>query len=202
MAEKNQYHFGIALNKVREAAIQLHRSRYEEVGFFTEGEVDPYEKDSVYFVAQERATDQVVGVIRLIFKPINQLPTLANFDIYDIDYARLIKLDKQKYVEMSAFTKLPTHDVGVHLIRTIFQYSIQNGITHWVACIDERVYRYLNRIFSSLFKEIGVPKVYLGSVSIPCALSIPEGLIQFKEQRPKLYEFLTTTEKQVMEVTR
>ncbi|MGM0877112.1 MAG: N-acyl amino acid synthase FeeM domain-containing protein [Bacillota bacterium] len=202
MENKYHYHFGIALNKIREEAIQLHCMRYLEVGFFEEGEKDPYEQDSLYFVARETTLNQVVGVTRLIFKPIEQLPTINNFEIYDIDLARVIKLEKRRYAEMSAFTKLPKHEVGVHLIRTIFHYSNQHGITHWIACIDDRVYRYLNRIFSSIFKEIGVPKVYLGSVTVPCVVNLPEAMKQIKEQRPKLYEFLKEANEQVMEVSR
>src|SRR5438874_427352 len=101
------YHFGIAVNNIREEAILLHRMRYLEVGFFKEGEKDPYEKDSLYFVGQETGLNQVVGVSRLIFKPLEQLPTIRNFDIYDIDLARLMKLGDHCYAEMSAFTKLP-----------------------------------------------------------------------------------------------
>lgn len=200
MELKNHYHFGPAFNKVREEAITLHRMRYEEVGFFKKGEKDPYEKDSLYFVGQETTLNQVVGVSRLIFKPMEQLPTLKSFEIYDIDYTKLLKLEIHRYAEMSAFTKLPKHEIGVHLIRTLLQYSKQNGITHWVACIDERVYRYLNRIFSAIFKEIGVPKVYLGSKTVPCVVDLPQALKQINEQRPKLYEFLIEGEQKVMEV--
>lgn len=195
-----QYHFGPAFNKVREEAIALHRMRYEEVGFFKKGEKDPYEQDSLYFVGQETTLNKVVGVTRLIFRPMEELPTLKNFQIYDIDYTKLLKLELNRYVEMSAFTKLPKHEIGIQLIRGIFQYSQQNGITHWVACIDDRVYRYFNRIFSTVFKQIGVPKAYLGSVSVPCVLSIEEALKQISEQRPKLYQFLIEGEQKKMEV--
>jgi len=200
LENNSHYHFGVASGKIREEAIQLHRNRYLEVGFFEEGEVDPYEQDSLYFVALEQNLNQVVGVTRLIFKPMEELPTLQNFEIYDIDLVRVNKLEKHRYAEMSAFTKLPKHEVGVHMIRTILHYSNQNGITHWVACIDERVFRYLNRIFSSIFKEIGVPKVYLGSVSVPCIVELPEAFKQIKEQRPKLFQFLQEADEQIMEV--
>jgi N-acyl-L-homoserine lactone synthetase len=202
MENTPQYYFGLAKNKIREEAIALHLKRYQEVGFFKEGEKDPYEQDSLYFIAQETTINQVVGVTRLIFKPIGQLPTLKNFKIYDLNYGRLMKLKENCYVEISAFTKLPKHEVGVHLIRTIFHYSNQNGITHWIACIDERVFRYLNRIFSSIFKEIGVPKIYLGSLTVPCVVDLHEAIKQIKEQRPTLYTFLMESDKQVMEVLR
>ena len=102
---------------------------------------------------------------------------------------------------MSAFTKLPKHEVGLHLIRTTLRYSYQNGITHWVACIDERVYRYLNRVFGSIFKGIGIPKEYLGSISVPCIVDIPLAMEQIKIQRPRLFRFLNEANDQIMEVS-
>ncbi|WNF37946.1 hypothetical protein RJD24_05775 [Bacillaceae bacterium IKA-2] len=200
MEMTNHYHFGPAFNKVREEAIALHRLRYEELGFFKKGEKDPYEQNSLYFVGQETTFNQVVGVTRLIFQPMDQLPTITSFEIYDIDYTKLLKLENHSYAEMSAFTKLPKHEIGVHLIRMIIHYSKQNGITHWVACIDERVYRYLNRILSPIFKEIGVPKVYLGSKTVPCLVDIHASMKQISEQRPKLYQFLIEGEEKKMEV--
>lgn len=100
MEMTNQYHFGPASNKAREEAIALHRMRYEELGFFKNGEEDPYEKDSLYFVGQETTFNQVVGVTRLIFKPMDQLPTIKSFEIYDIDYTKLLKLENHRYVPL------------------------------------------------------------------------------------------------------
>jgi len=201
METSKTYHFGIAANHIRENAIALHRKRYSEVGFLKKDEQDPYEKDSLYFVAQDNTSNEIVGVTRLIFKELTDLPTFEHFSIYDIDLIRLQKLDKHRFAEVSAFTKMPQHEVGMEIIQTVFQYSLQQGITHWICCIDERVYKYLNRVFGSVFKVIGEPKVYLGSVTIPCVLDIPSSTPIFKQTRPKLYDFLFKDKKQIMEVS-
>ncbi|MCA1031296.1 hypothetical protein LCL95_09690 [Bacillus timonensis] len=201
MNEKKVYQFGVASSYLRNEAIALHRKRYSEVGFFTENEQDPYENESLYFVAQESTNNDVVGVTRLIFNPIEKLPTIENFSIYDLDLIKLQKLDKRCFAEVSAFTKMPQHEVGMDIIQTVFQYSLQNGITHWICCIDERVYKYLNRVFGSVFKVIGEPKVYLGSNTIPCVLDIPASTPVFKATRPKLYDFLFVAQKQIKEVS-
>ena len=197
-----KYHFGQATKQLREDAIHLHRKRYSEVGFLNEDELDPYESDSLYFVAQDDEKDHIVGVTRLIFKPVLELPTLEHFTIYDLELKRLQKLPKDSYAEVSAFTKMPQHEVGMDIIRTVFQYSLQNDITHWICCIDERVYKYLNRVFGPVFKLIGEPKVYLGSVTIPCILDIPASTPIFKNTKPKLYDFLFNYEKKIMEVSK
>ncbi len=202
MRTGKKYHFGVAISQLREEAIQLHRDRYSEVGFLLEDEVDPYEEKSLYFVAQDDEVDKIVGVTRLIFKPLLELPTLENFKIYDLEIRKLQKLEKNSYAEFSAFTKMPQHEVGMDLIRTVFQYSLQNRITHWVCCIDERVYRYLDRVFGPVFKVIGEPKVYLGSVSIPCVIDINAGVLVFKHTKPKLYDFIVNYENPIMEVSK
>ena len=202
MTVVKKYHFGLAVNQLREEAIKLHRNRYSEVGFLKEDDKDPYEVDSLYFVAQEDDINETVGVTRLIFKQLLELPTIENFTIYDLELKKLKKLKKNSFAEVSAFTKMPQHEVGMDIIRTVFQYSLQNGITHWVCCIDERVYKYLNRVFGPIFKLIGEPKVYLGSVSIPCVIDINEGVREFKTTKPKLYDFIVNYENKIMEVSK
>jgi len=202
MQTVEKYQYGLATSTLREEAIQLHRERYNEVGFLHKHEEDPYESDSLYFVVQDHEHHHIVGVTRLIFKPMLLLPTLEHFTIYDIELKKLQKLDQNSFAEISAFTKMPQHEVGLDIIRTVFQYSIQNGITHWICCIDERVYKYLNRVFGPVFKLIGEPKVYLGSVTIPCILDIPAGTPIFKNTKPKLYDFLFTYEENIMEVSK
>lgn len=200
MKTVEKYHFGQAVKSLRQEAIQLHRARYSEVGFLHKNEFDPYEADSLYFVAKDQEIDKIVGVTRLICKPLMELPTMENFTIYDLELKKLKNLKKSCYAEMSAFTKMPQHEVGMDLIRIVFQYSLQNDVSHWICCIDERVYNYLNRVFGPVFKLIGEPKVYLGSVSIPCVIDIKAGVLIFKETKPKLYDFIVNYENQPMEV--
>jgi len=184
------YLFSVAKGELREKAIDLHHRRYEEIGFFKKDELDPYEPLSTYFAVQ---TDDhtVVGVTRLIFSKLEELPTMKYFQIYDIERAKLSTYDRSRCAEMSAFTKMPAHDVGMGLIKTTLQYSLDMGLTHWICCIDERVYKYMHRMFKFPFKVIGEPQVYLGSITVPCSLLLSECLSNLKEHRPTLYDFLS-----------
>jgi N-acyl-L-homoserine lactone synthetase len=185
---EQSYVYKIAHGKLRVDAIRLHRKRYVEVGFMKRNEEDLYVRDAIYFVAQ--SLGEVVGTTRLIFKPMDELPTIKNFQIYKFDKIMLSQLDRQKYVEISAFTKEQQHNVALGLIQIALQYSITNGISHWICCIDERVYNYMRRIFHFPFKVIGIEKVYLGSVTVPCALNLMECLTILKEKKYALYHFL------------
>jgi N-acyl-L-homoserine lactone synthetase len=189
---ESPYSYHVASNELREKAIELHFQRYLEVGFFKKGEEDPFQKDSVYFAAVHEDENKVVGVNRLIFRPMNELPTLKEFSIYDIEKQKLKQLESYRFVEMSAFTKLPQHDCILGMLRLTLQYSIENGITHWFCSLDERVFKYMNRMFNSPFRKIGEPKVYLGSNTIPCILDLKETCKILKDTRIKLYEYFFT----------
>ncbi|TCZ72858.1 hypothetical protein E0485_22095 [Paenibacillus albiflavus] len=200
MSEAESYQFDIAQGLFREKAIRLHHQRYEEVGFFASEEADPYEKLSKYFMAQ--TSDQnVVGVTRLINTQLEDLPTIKNFHIYDINKAKLNQIEPNRIAEISAFTKMPAHDVGMGLIKTVLQYSLQAGLTHWICCIDERVYNYMHRMFKFPFQVIGEPKVYLGSSTVPCILNLKECLSNLKERRSKLHEYFMENEQEALKVS-
>ncbi|WP_424768804.1 N-acyl amino acid synthase FeeM domain-containing protein [Paenibacillus sp. sgz302251] len=201
MKSQMNYVYKVANGNMREKAVKLHHQRYEEVGFFNKNEVDPYEETSEYFIAQTELLDQVVGLTRLILNQPQELPTIRYFNIYDIERARIKLIEPSKIAEISAFTKMQAHDVGLGLIKSAIEYSYQQGLTHWVCCIDERVYNYMLRMFKFPFKVIGEPKVYLGSTSIPCLLDIGECLSTLKELRPSLYEYFVSFELPSVEVS-
>ncbi len=190
MENEEKYIFREAEGVLSKEAIALHHQRYQDVGFHKQDEDDPYINYSTYFVVQTPDMEEVVGVTRLIFMSLNDLPTMKHFTIFDIEKMKLAGIEKNKYAEISAFTKMPKHDVGLGLIKTVLNYSLTNGLTHWVCCIDERVYRYMHRIFKFPFEVIGEPNIYLGSKTIPCILNLSECLATLKEKRRTLYDYL------------
>ncbi len=196
------YHFGTVEGILREKAVKLHHQRYYEVGYFKENDVDPYEECATYFVAQSVKSKEIVGVTRLIYEELHELPTMKNFNIYDIENLKLSKLDKNKVAEVSAFTKMKKHDVGLAIIKTVLNYSLDQEMTHWICCIDERVYNYMHRIFKFPFEVIGEPQVYLGSKSIPCLLNLSQCLIQLKEKRRPLYDYFVSSTENSKEVVK
>ncbi|MDQ0201454.1 N-acyl amino acid synthase FeeM domain-containing protein [Neobacillus ginsengisoli] len=191
-SENDYYYYHVASKELREKAIELHFQRYMEVGFFKDGEVDPYQDSSVYFAAVYKEDHSVVGVNRLIFKPMNELPTLQEFTIYDLERKKLKLLESHLYAEMSALTKLPKHDCTLGMLRTTLQYSLENGIYYWFCSLDQRVHNYMRRMFNFPFIQIGEPKVYLGSTTVPCILDLKETAKVLKDTRLKLYEYLYT----------
>jgi hypothetical protein len=201
MKDDSSYVYSIARGQLREKAIKLHMERYLEVGFIKKDETDPYQNGAVYFTAESIETEEAVGVTRLIFEKLDELPTLTNFSIYDLEKARLDQLESHRYAEFSAFTKQPAHNVALGLVKTVFQYSEQVGISHWICCVDERVFNYMNRVFKYPFHIIGEPKVYMGSKSIPCVMILDEILATIKEARVPLYEYFVERQTRYLEVS-
>jgi N-acyl-L-homoserine lactone synthetase len=194
-----EYEYGVAKGGIREKAILLHHQRYKEVGYFNSNEHDPYESQSVYFIAKIAHTDQVIGVIRLIFAELQKLPTVEYFQIYDLEKAKLSLLEPFSFAEISAFTKLPQHEVSMGLLREVYRYSIIHDIKQWICCMDEKVFHYMRRIFKFPFKEIGQPHVYLGSVTIPSSIDIQDCKQQVSKHKPKLYSYFTDNQPNLKE---
>jgi N-acyl-L-homoserine lactone synthetase len=195
--EKN-YTMNIAKGFLKQKAIEYHHRRYCEVGFFKDNDVDSYREYSTYFVAQ--SFEKIIGVTRLIHMPLNELPTIKEFNIYDIPKAKLLQLNPIRVAEVSAFTKSPQSDCGLDLIKTIIHFSRETGISHWICCIDERVFNYMHRMFKFPFEVIGDSRVYLGSNTIPCVLDIEESLETLKVKRKALYDYFTVNQKKIVEV--
>lgn len=202
MNQDSPYIYAVAEGDLRNQAVELHHQRYQEVGFFKPHDVDPYETQSTYFIAQQKSDKKVVGVTRLILDSLDNLPTIKSFSIFDLEKSRLSSLDMYRVAEISAFTKLHQHDVGLGLIKAIFHFSLLHGISNWICCIDERVYTYMRRVFKFPFQIIGEPRVYLGSKSIPCTFPIAECQIALQKLRPMLYAYFIDFEQQTLREVR
>lgn len=202
MGFENHYHYFCATGKERAEAVALHYQRYQEVGFFTQNEQDPYELFSTYFGVSTLFDKKMVGVSRLIFKDVEELPTVKHFNIFDIEKRKIKLLERSKVVEMGAFTKLPQHDVSLGLIKICLQHSFQSGITHWICCLDERVYKYMHRIFKFPFNVIGETQVYLGSNTVPCLLNLSECIECLRQSRPAVYDYFEIYNEALQEVVK
>ena len=196
----NLYKYSIAQGFLREKAIQFHLRRYIEVGFSKKDELDPYVQNAIYFIAQPENSLEVVGTTRLIFKPLEELPTMKNFKIDLSEMTKLHQLSPGQYAEISALTKMPQYDVMLGLIRIVLHYSIANKITHLICCIDERVYNYLHRISHFPFKVVGQSQAYLGSVCVPCALELAECMAILEVKKNSIYQYLMSNTDENSEV--
>jgi hypothetical protein len=185
------YCFSQAVGEVRKSAIALHRQRYLEVGFMPENFQDPYEKDSIYFVAQQQESFQVVGVCRLVLQDLRTLPTYAHFDLSPDERQALHQLKPGTYAELGALTKLPHHHgMTPGLIETALSYAASWGMTHVLCCIDQDFFRSVRVFLDIPVQVIGSAQPFYGSIKIPCVVSVPEALARLRARKPQAFQHL------------
>jgi N-acyl-L-homoserine lactone synthetase len=183
------YRFSQAEGELRRQAIALHRQRYMEVGFMPNDFQDPYEKNSLYFVAQEEETQQVVGVCRLVLQELRTLPTYAHFELFEHERRNLEQLKSGTYTELGAVTKLPGHpEVTPGLIAIALAHASDRGMSHLLCCIDQRFFQSARRYMGVPFQIIGKDQLFYGSLKIPCVVNISNTLEQLKARKPRAFE--------------
>lgn len=170
---EDAYTYGVARDQeTKTQAVELHRRRYAELGYLNDQSFDPYEEKSVYFAAVDKESQNVVGVNRLVFDELDELPTLKHFDISHDLRRRFRQLPSGSYAEMGAFTKDRGHSVTLGILKSAFRNSLNSGVRYWFCCLDSRVYRLLEKLLGVTFDVIGATKYYQGPETIPCYIDL------------------------------
>lgn len=167
-------------------ARRLQGQRFVDAGFVSaldsDGVIDdPWVSISTYFGAID-ADGIVVGVARLIPNTLLGLPALQEFEltaagrnaVWGIEPSRLVEVSALATAKGQGFARSSL--IADRLYRAMYQYSVVSaGYTHWCAAMDTRVKKHLvgSRNFL-LLEEIGIPKDYLGSPTVPCLLNLLE----------------------------
>jgi N-acyl-L-homoserine lactone synthetase len=188
----NIYRFSQAHGELRKSAIALHRQRYQELGFMPEGFQDPYERDSIYFVAQHAGRPQVIGVCRLVIQDLRMLATYAHFELFEHERKALTQLKPGTYSEFGGFTKLPHHhDIVPGLLATALSYASARGMTHLLCCVDQQLSERMRMFLDLPLRDIGNARQFYGSLKIPCTVSIPEALSRLGTRKPQVFQHLS-----------
>ena len=131
-------------------------------------ENDKYDKSSIHFGAFD-VNNILVGSVRLILPQDSMsIPIEEAFEI--------VPNLNQKRVEVSRLV-IPKNrrgfDILMGLIRTIYEWAIENNVTHAYATIENNLLNYLVRK-SYPFKQIKNGKDYFGGYTIPTCLIISD----------------------------
>lgn len=131
-------------------------------------ENDKYDKNSLHFGAFDE-NNILVGSVRLILPDINMLLPFEeifeiepNFDEKRAEVSRLvIPKDRRGY------------NISMGLIRTIYEWGINNNMTHAYSIIENDFMIYINRK-GYPFKPIKEGKKYFGGYTIPTCLILSD----------------------------
>jgi len=167
-------------------------------------EQDEYDtRQSIIFMAFD-LLGGCAGTSRLIIPGDLAFPIDTHFDLIDK------KILEERYgrmdycVEVSRFIVpdhlfLKHHEITLKLCKAMIMASIRMGVTHMLVSADYRFFRLLRMIGFHL-SEIGEPKFYMGSKTIPGVLPLHDLLPVLKNRKPSLYDYLTAEDEPVEEM--
>lgn len=146
-------------------------------GFICET-LDPHVDDSVYFGFGKSGV--LAATSRLIEKnSLVEFPAIKDFGI-DLKALEDLELDPQKFAEISALAK--AKGVGkkediMHVYAQMMRYSLETGHKYWLMSADVDLARKLKKVFGKKsFTELGQPRHYMGSETVPMAMDIHSSL--------------------------
>lgn len=147
---------------------------------------------------------QSVGTSRLILPGEHPFPVETHFNIHSPERMEKEHGELNYCVEVSRFVvpdnpALKNHEITMMLCRAMIKKSLEMGVSHMLMSTDYRFFRLL-KILGFQLEEIGEPKDYMGSKTIPGILPLRNLLPKLKDNKPFLYKYLTATEERNMEM--
>ncbi|MGI9601744.1 MAG: N-acyl amino acid synthase FeeM domain-containing protein [Acidimicrobiales bacterium] len=165
------------------AARRFHGHSYLDAGYVgqlsAEGVVDdPWVDHSKYFVAVHTERDAIVGVCRFILNSPASFPIFNEFELAP-EWQRRFSADVlENSYEVSALAAgggLQHSLVAGLFYRQTVRYSTHNPeSSHLLAAMDYRLLRLLRRWMHLPFHQIGEPRQYMGSKTVPVYGFMPE----------------------------
>jgi N-acyl amino acid synthase of PEP-CTERM/exosortase system len=203
--------------------IEAHRLRYnvycqergyeDPANFPDKMERDEFDKNAVQALVRHRASEQVAGVVRLVFpdgrNPENPLPIeLHCGDTFNHAVLSRFKFSRNRIAEVSRFAvsnhfingsshgNTPDDDdpgryfphISLGLIAMLFVASAQHQVTHWFAVMEPSLSRLLSRSGID-FTPIGPVTDYHGRRQ-PMIARINDLLISISHKRRDFFELI------------
>jgi hypothetical protein len=143
---------------------------------------------SRWYVA--RRGGEPAGVLRVIEQGPAEVPAVSAFAV---DEGPRGLLDRHRYAEIGTLALLPAHrgsDVGLHLYRAALRQSMQDGVSVWVAVVEQ----WLLEHFAAAgfpFEPMGAARHYMGGDCLPVVLDLDRGLADLRTDQPALHRWLT-----------
>lgn len=133
--------------------------------------VDPWVRNSVYFVARD-AANSIVGVVRLIlWDPRQELPALTHCDIWP-EHEKYINALVPSVAEVSALAV--NHGTpgltALALYQAIWDYGRQHGHLIWLMLVDPPLRSLLHSGLGSISYPIGPQQWFMGGHLVPAAI--------------------------------
>lgn len=170
----------------------------QELGWLSTGDYAvPEEKDdydegqSMPFLALDES-GIAVGTSRIILPGSILLPIERHFELYPRKHITTSHGELHYAVEISRFivpgaAGSQNHEITLMLCMSILGTLMRMGASHAYVSADHRFFRLL-RLLGIRFHQIGEPKFYMGSKTIPGITNLATLAATLRKERPMLYE--------------
>ncbi|EKD94417.1 MAG: hypothetical protein ACD_26C00062G0004 [uncultured bacterium] len=170
---KKDYNYRMACDEEINEARKFIFQRYVEVGYINNNlkqlqiYTDKYIQDSIYFIACDKK-NKIVGTVRVVSK---NIPVLEEFELDGKFLKKIKKIGLDKVFEVGNLTAIPGKNIAKGLYKIVFQYACRKKYQYCLAAIDQNFFNKLkSKYFFINFQKIGLPKCYIGSISVPISL--------------------------------
>jgi hypothetical protein len=133
---------------------------------------------------------EAAGVLRLMADGPHPVPAVHHFPpfpgAHDV-------LDGDRYAEVGTLAITEAHrgsDVGLHLYRAGFQLSMLEGVTAWVAVLEQWLLEHMDAS-GFRFVPMGEPRYYMGGECLPVRMVFREAIVTLRERDAGLHDWLT-----------
>jgi hypothetical protein len=147
---------------------------------------DDWVVHSVYQIAVEEATGQIVGTCRLIQSSERGFPIFEHFEIAEEAMNVFALVDPDRCVEVSALATrrqgLQNLAISAALYGAVWQSALLGRNAYMLATVDYRLYRILRRQFHFPFEMLGQAQDYMGSSTVPVSMYLPRAITERRER--------------------
>jgi predicted GNAT family N-acyltransferase len=129
------------------------------------------------------------GVLRLMAAGPHAVPALRHFPPFPGAHDALTG---ERYVEVGTLAVTGAHrgsDVGLHLYRAALHLSLQEGVTAWVAVLEQWLLEHL-AASGFHFVPMGAPRFYMGGECLPARMILGDALARLHRQDAAMHAWM------------
>jgi hypothetical protein len=148
-------------------------------------DLDP---QSRWYLARRGA--ETAGVLRVIEQGPVPVPAVRAFAIAA---AAQELFARQRYIEIGTLALTAAErgsDVGLHLYREALRDSLRDGVTVWVAVLEQWLLEHF-AVMGFPFEPMGAGRYYMGGDCLPVVLDLERALAGLRANQPALHRWLT-----------
>jgi predicted GNAT family N-acyltransferase len=132
---------------------------------------------------------ETAGVLRLMAAEPHLVPAVRHFapfpGAHDV-------LAGERYAEVGTLAVAEDHrgsDVGLHLYREALRLSLQEGVTAWVAVLEQWLLEHM-AASGFHFEPMGPSRFYMGGECLPVRMILRDALVRLRQQDADLHAWM------------